>query len=441
MKYKSSQRAEPVTTTPEGRLYYLDWLRVIAILSIFFYHCDRFFDFRTYPIQSTVRSLVSTIHRELFQQWMMPLFFIISGAAVYYSLRSRRAGGFIKERILRILIPLVLIGIFVIAPPQVYLERLMDGDFSGTFFEWYPHYFHGVYPFGGNFAFQGLHLWYLMYLFIFSLIFLPLFVSWRKTGSSIISRLSRLFERPWALFLLFLPLGATALLADMTGMGVTRIMGGWDTLSYPVFFINGYLILSNERIREVIERYGTASLAVALMLTVFYLYLQFGVNSPDISALARYNLDIQNPGAGPSAISPGWIGISFLRGLLAWCWIIGLLGFGSRFLNFKNRFLAYANEAVLPFYILHQTILLTIGFYVIQWDSGIGTKYIIITSTSFIVIMATYELLVRRLNALRFLFGMSLNKKEFLDLRSKTAFKEYDVKKTVYVNLRSQSIK
>ncbi|MFC1904583.1 acyltransferase family protein, partial [Chloroflexota bacterium] len=109
-----------------------------------------------------------------FNQWMMPLFFIVSGAAVVYSLRSRNARGFLKERVLRILVTWVLIGIFVIAPPQVYLERLTHGDFSRTFFQFYPHYFEGVYGFGGNFAIVPLHLWYLVFLFIFSLIALPL---------------------------------------------------------------------------------------------------------------------------------------------------------------------------------------------------------------------------------------------------------------------------
>ncbi len=419
MKDKTSQHTESVATIREGRLYYLDWLRVMAILSVFFYHCDRFFDFRTYPIQSTARSLASTIHREFFQQWMMPLFFIISGAAVFYSLRSRRAGDFIRERTLRILIPLVLIGIFIIAPPQVYLERLMDGSFSGTFIEWYPHYFYGIYPLSGNFAFQGMHLWYLMDLFMFSLILLPVFLPFRKTGSSILSRISGLFERPWALLLLFLPLGVTALLADMMGIGFTRIMGGWNSLSYPLFFIYGYLLFSNDRIQETIKRYSAASIIAASILTILYLYLQFGVSSPDLSALARYNRDITNPGAGPSPISAGWIIISFLRGLLAWCWIIGLLGLGSRFLNFKNRFLAYANEAVLPFYILHQTILLIIGFYVIQWGMGVGTKYIIITTASFIIIISLYELLVRRLNVLRFLFGMKTTNPFYAIFRKK----------------------
>jgi len=374
-----------------NRLYYLDWLRVITLLSVFFYHCNRFFDYREYPIQNITRSLASSIHREFFQLWMMPLFFIISGAAIYYALKSHKAGEFIKERILRILIPLVLIGIFVIAPPQIYLERLINGEFSGTFFLWYPNYFEGIYPFGGNFAFHGMHLWYLMVLFINSLILLPLFIPDSKTGASFLSRISTLFEKPWAFFLLFVPLAAMALLADIIGLDFTKIMGGWDSLSYLLFFIYGYLIFSNLRIHELIRRYSTVYFVVAVILSVFYLYLQFGSNLSEFPSVR--------------------LGTLILRSLLSWCWIIGLLGLGSRFLNFNNRFLVYANEAVLPFYILHQTVLLIIGFFVIQWNITISTKYIIITNSSFIVTMIIYELLVRHVNVLRLLFGLKFKKK------------------------------
>jgi hypothetical protein len=93
------------------------------------------------------------------------------------------------------------------------------------------------------------------------------------------------------------------------------------------------------------------------------------------------------------------------------CWIVAILGFGSRVLNFNNRFLGYANEAVLPFYILHQTVMLIIGFYVVQWNIGIWPKYLTISVTSFIAIMLIYELLIRRINVFRFLFGMRLKKK------------------------------
>ena len=91
--------------TKSPRLYYLDWIRVLAMFSIFLYHSDRLFDFFGWHIKNDVTNLASSIHIEVFNQFMMPVFFVVSGSAVYYSLRSRKAGGFIKERSLRILIP------------------------------------------------------------------------------------------------------------------------------------------------------------------------------------------------------------------------------------------------------------------------------------------------------------------------------------------------
>jgi hypothetical protein len=78
----------------------------------------------------------------------------------------------------------------------------------------------------------------------------------------------------------------------------------------------------------------------------------------------------------------------------------------TKFLNFNNKILSYCNEAVLPFYILHQTIILTVGFFVIQWRLNIMLKYLVISTSSFALIMVIYELLIRRFNIIRFLFGM-----------------------------------
>ena len=411
MKNESSSLNKSILIAQPDRLYYLDWLRVIAIISVFFHHCSRIFDLRDFPMHNAIKSLAPTIHREFFNLWMMPLLFIISGAAVYYSLKFRKAGEFIKERALRILVPLLLIGIFVIAPPQVYLERLINGEFSGTFIEWYPHYFEGDYP-QGNFAISGIHLWYLWFLFIYTLILLPFFIPNGKTGISIISRISNLLKKPWALFLLFVPLGAIAPLEIYS----TRLAGGWDILPYLIFFIYGYFIFSNTRIQESIRRYCAASFIAAFILTILYLYLEFGAIFPEISSqmLKEYRILIMSsPGkiANPPNLTLTWIGFFELRSLVAWCWMITILGFGSRFLNFTNRFLAYANEAALPFYILHLTIINIIAFFVIQWTSSITIKYIIIAITSFLIIMMIYELLIRRINVLRLLFGMKLKKK------------------------------
>lgn len=387
-----SQGTESNVATKPARLYYLDWLRVLAMASIFFFHNNRFFDFDGWHVKNAETSLGSTIFIQFFVQWMMPLFFLIAGAAVYYALRFRTARQFIRERSLRLIIPLITVGIFVLAPPQVYLERLSQGEFSGSFFQFYPRYFDGLYGFGGNFAFHGMHLWFLLFLFIFSVATLPLLLPRKGTGKSLISRLATLLEKPWALMLLFLPLAATSILADVTGLGWTRQMGGWDSLSYLLFFIYGYLVFSNTQIQENIKRYARIALIVALVLTT-------------VAAL-RYQVNPQI-----SFGTPEYMGFRLLLASNAWCWLIAILGFVSRFLNRNNRFLGYANEAVLPFYVLHQTVILIIGFFVVQWNIGIPAKYAIISATSFATIMAIYVLLIRRINALRFVFGMRPKKK------------------------------
>ncbi len=95
-----------------------------------------------------------------------------------------------------------------------------------------------------------------------------------------------------------------------------------------------------------------------------------------------------------------------LFGLCSWCWVVAILGFGMRHLNFNTRFLQYANEAVLPFYVLHQTVLLAVGYFVVRWQIPDVLKFVIIAAGSFAIILALYEFLIRRFNLLRFLFGM-----------------------------------
>jgi hypothetical protein len=321
---------------------------------------------------------------------MMPLFFILSGASVYYSLKYRKANEFIRERMIRILIPLIFLGYFIIAPPEIYLDRLTHLQFTGNFFQFYPHYFDGFDMVGGNFAWHGVHLWYLLYLFLFSLILLPFFLPEKQSGTSLISRLATLFETPWAFWLLFLPLSAADVITDALGLGFSRATGGWSFLSYILFFIYGYLIFSNPHLQDTVRKHCKAALVAALVLSISSLIIDF-------VAKPAYSIG-----------TPFYIPAMLVRALRSFCWIIAILGFGALFLNFNNKFLRYTNEAVLPFYILHQTIILIIGFYVVQWDMGVAAKYGVITSASFIAIMAIYELLIRRVNVLRFMFGMRL---------------------------------
>ena len=383
-----------VATKP-ARLYYIDWLRVLAMLTIFFFHSSRFFASYPWHINNTESSLAVDIFNAFCNLWLMPIFFILAGASVFYALKFRTAGGFAKERTLRILIPIVILGWFIISPPQVYLERLASGAFSGNFFQfYYPHYFDGFYGLGGNFALVPMHMWFLGLLFIFSLILLPLFLHNKRTGMSLLSRFATLFEKPWTLVVPVLLLAVSEVLLNPLSE-IMSFGGGWNHISYLLFFISGYLMFSNARIQENIKRYAVITLIAALVLQAVEYILQFGVIKIDV----------------PDSIA-AYMGIWTFITLRSWLFIIAILGFGSRYLNFNNRFLGYANDAVLPVYILHQTVIIIIGFFVVQWSIGIAPKYFIITTSSFIAIMAIYELLVRRINILRFLFGMRVKKKK-----------------------------
>ena len=373
------------------RLYYIDWLRVLAMLSIFFFHADRFFDYYDWHVKNGEHNIISSIHISFFSQWMMPLFFILSGAAVFYSLKSRSSSTFLWERVKRILIPLTIVGYFITSPPQMYFERLTHNRFEGSFWDFIPAYFQGVDMFGGNFPWHGFHLWYLVYLFVFSVMLLPLFKPRKNQKPSILSSLSYGFEGPWRLMSLVVPLVIINIFIDYNGLGFMRGTGGWDLFSYLFILVYGYLFFCNEKILETLKRIRSISLILAIILSLTGLVIGFGIK-PEISE----NTPIL------------YLILTFIRCFRVLLWIIAIIGFGEKYLNFNNRFLGYANEVVLPFYILHQFVLLLIGYWVVQWQINALIKYIVIVSLSFIVIMGLYDIIIKRFQVTRFLFGMKL---------------------------------
>lgn len=409
MKNRAGALIENRDIDRAGRLYYLDWLRVLAILVVFFLHCAKIFDYHTTDVYNAVRSPVLSAFREFVLIWIMPLFFTISGASVFLSLKPGQAQRFIKSRITRLLVPLVIVGTFLINPLYVYADRLFNEQAGGGFFRWYPNFFEGMYGFGGSFAplGHGTHLWYLEFLFVYSLILLPFFIRSKKRTAARLKTVSNRFEKPCALLMLFIPLSAFGAGFEIIGLGGVRVMGGWDPVSYLLLFGYGYMIFSNGRIREVINRNGPIFLAAAVILTALYVDSHFGFNLV-IPGVTRHDMSVG--GALRPLDHSGWAAVQAFRGPLAWCWVIGLMGTGSRVLNLNNRILTYANQAVLPFYILHHSIILLIGCFVVRLGCGVGAKFFAITTISLAVIMAVYELLVRRVKVLRFLFGMKLKR-------------------------------
>ena len=123
---------------PERR-YDLDWLRVLAFTGVFFYHCARFFNNSDWHIKNAETSDVINMVTSIFDLWGMQLIFLISRASIFFALRPGEAVHFLRDRAVRLLMPLAL-GILVLAPPQIYMERVTHGQFQGTFFEFLPRF-------------------------------------------------------------------------------------------------------------------------------------------------------------------------------------------------------------------------------------------------------------------------------------------------------------
>jgi glucan biosynthesis protein C len=370
------------------RRYDIDWLRVCGMLMIFIFHCARFFNQEEWHVKNNQLYEGVGVFVGVVSQWIMPLFFILSAISSYYALNFRKAGQYLGERLKRLVVPFLFGTLIILIPIQVYIERVSHLQYNGSFFEFYPHYFDGFYAFGGNFAWMGLHLWYLEILFIFSLITLPFFLYLKgKKRENFISRTATFFNKPCAIFLLTVPIAIMELLVNMNPEGAgRRDFGGWSFMTYLVFFILGYLIASHLKFKQSIERQRTTALAVGVTSTILgYFLLEFGYSSY------------------------GFL-FSLLRAVSSWAWLLAFLGFGSKYLTFNNRMLKYANAAVLPFYILHQTVIVAIGFYIAHWDASLILKFSILSTSSFVIILATYDLLIKRIKGLRFLFGMKSKK-------------------------------
>ncbi len=377
-----SSRVEAASATSDSarptRLLHLDWLRVLAMGCIFLFHNLRPYDFDDWHIKNAVTTQTASALVEFFNLWMMPLFFVLSSAAIYYSLKARTPGQFLKERFLRIAVPWLGLGMFVFGPLQMYLDRLSHGGFSGSFIDFMPHYFEGWYGINGNFAWMGVHLWYLMMLFFFIVIMLPFLLPLGRERRSLLSRLSPWCRRAPGLVLLFVPLTLAALLTDALGLGIMREFGSWDIFSYLLFFIYGYVLHCDTQVQPTIDRLRRPMLILALVMMAVT-----GVMEPS--------------GAWHWAAA---------RALCAWSSVLAILGFGHMRLNFANRFVKHANEAVLPFYILHQPVIVVIAFFVVQLAAPAPAKYLLTVVSSFVIIVALYEYVVRPVGVLRFFFGM-----------------------------------
>jgi len=386
------------TAAKSARLHYIDWLRTLAMLAIFLFHTNRFFDAGGWHLKNAELSDVSSGVSGFMDLWLMPLFFLLSGVGSWYALKSRSGRQYLIDRVKRLLIPLYTVGVFVVVVPQVYFEWVTNKGYTGTFGEMIPKYF-GAIPDKLNhsplfFNVMYGHLWFLQFLFLISLLTLPLLAYLKgEGGQRLVQRLAEWCSHRGGVFIFILPLA-------LVRVGLESFFEGnitWASfVYYALFFLIGYIVPADGRFTDSFRRTGWVCLVLGVLgwASIGAMFVVYGYE------------DVME-----ASFSPLFVLFQFVVSVANWSFVVFILSLGVRYLNFTNGVVRYGNEAVLPFYVVHQTVILSIGWFVIQWSVGIPIKYLTIAAISFVIIVAIYELLIRRINVLRFLFGMKLQRK------------------------------
>jgi len=397
---QSQVTAEQTAGAPResARLHYLDWLRVLAILMVFLYHANKPFDVNDWHVQNAQRSEGIMVFLGFFYPWGMPFFFLIAGTGTWFALRRRTGRQYAEERVKRLLIPYIA-GCLLLWPIMLYLEWLhitrlpigQEGSWQGTFTQFVLLHHAGFTP--RWFGEVGFHLWFLGFLFCFSLLGLPLFLWLKgKSGQAFLSWLAGICTRRGGILVFVVPL----VIARAVFVPFFPAEHDWSDFFYLMtFFVLGFVLFSREEFQRAIRRDWFILLATSILTTAAFASLALAID-----------FDPFHP-TGTFAEIVLWIVIS----INGWCWSTFMLYIGMRYLNFSNRWLEYGTEMVLPFFMLHQPVIMAIAFFVVQWEAGIPIKLVAVVAGSFIVTVAIYELIIRRIGPLRTAFGMKARAK------------------------------
>jgi glucans biosynthesis protein C len=380
-----------VPLSPTERLPEIDWLRVGAIFLVFLIHVAQIFSpIESWHIDSPDDSWLLGHFTIFLGPWILPLFMLVAGAAAWFTRQKRSDAVYLRARAARLLVPLVA-GTFLLVPPQLYFRRLYRGEFEGSFLEFYPRFFDGLFP-QGNFSYG--HLWFIAYLFVYMVAALPLFRALdRQGGRRFLARVASGMERPGGVFLpALLFSGGQLLLRGRYTQTTGALVGDWATHAWLFSaFLVGYALLAEPRILRVIEARWRQALVPGIVLWVaFALWASAG------EVYTRF------PGDWGT---PGYLGFWLTFGLLSWSWLAVAVGAARRYLTRETAFLRWARPLVYPFYIFHQTVIVAVAYVLVAWPVGVHLRFLLIAGISLLVILLAMEV-TRRIPGLRVLVGL-----------------------------------
>ncbi len=343
------------------RRHDIDALRIGALLLLIVYHAAISFQgiapYIAFPQNQELLEWLM-IPGSLLNIWRIPILFVISGMVLVFSFERYNIKGVIRERLIRIGIPLVG-GWLVIGPAGFSLSQI----FYGKEVSYVP---------------NPLHLWFLQNLVVYILVGSLLYFLFFGKSSGLINRICcRTFGSVYGLFVTLLFAIAEGLLLNPEYYAwFVSGVHGWS-IGFICFMLGMLYANSGEKFWRVVYRLRMFTFFPAIFLYLFRFF--------------EYRLE-KVPG--------------YLLGLESMLWIWAILGFGHLFLNRDSSLINYLRSAVFPVYILHQPIQYMLAFVIFPLDILPFLKFLLLVLSVLIVSFGFYQFLLRRIDVVKLFFGI-----------------------------------
>jgi glucan biosynthesis protein C len=370
----------PVTPVP--RRHDLDWLRVLAFATLIVYHVGMFYVSWGWHVKSDYSSTLMEPVMGLISPWRLGLLFFISGVAMRFLLDSRGAGVVASDRIGRLLLPLGF-GMIIVVMPQAYFELRAKGEIDPGILKFFGGY---IWPLQSYSIVTPTwnHLWFLAYMLVYSLILCGLSRPLRRLNVRVGPAASAwLIRAPWLVLAVPALLCASVSASLSPWFPTTHMMvDDWATHARSITMVLvGWFVAKSAAFWTSVRECLAPAIAIAIGLGTALTF-----NTGTLGEVTAF--------------------VDVTREFYAWAVIVFVLGVAQRFFTRPSPTLRYATEAILPWYILHQSIIVAIGYSFIDSDAPLWAEVTGVLLGTALGCAILHEALTRRVSWLRPIFGL-----------------------------------